>query len=122
MPTMTAIWTALPNGLTGDPANRRARLSVYISMRLTTDTGEDGKLADFPAALTWPSLLQPGAFTISVQGAGEGGSSVTASVVSAPPELALWQDFILSDDSGHFASAGRSYRSADQYLPGSRAP
>jgi hypothetical protein len=89
---MTAIWTALPNGLTGDPANRRARLSVYISMRLTTDTGEDGTLAGFPEALTWPSLLQPGAFTISVQGAGNGGPSVTADVVSAPPELALWQD------------------------------
>jgi hypothetical protein len=94
MPAMTAIWTALPNGLTGDPANRRARLSVYISMRLTTDTGEDGTLAAFPAALSWPSLLQPTAVTISVQGAG--GSSVTAKVVSPPPELVLWQDLFSS--------------------------
>src|SRR5262245_47682925 len=65
-PKMTVIWTALPNGLVGDPADRRARLSVYVSMRLT---GNDGTLADFPKeALNWPTLLaQSGKIEFSVQ-------------------------------------------------------
>jgi hypothetical protein len=90
MPGMTVIWTALPNGLTGDAANRRLRLSAYVSMRLTTDTGEDGSLATFPAALNWPSLLQPGAFSIAV--GGNGVAATTANVISAPPDPVLWQD------------------------------
>lgn len=89
MSTMTVIWTALPNGLTGNAANRRLRLSAYVSMRLSTDAGQDGALGDFPAALNWPSLLQPGAFSINVSG--DGTAPVTANVVSAAPDPVLWQ-------------------------------
>jgi hypothetical protein len=87
---MTVICTALPNGLTGDAANRRLRLSLYVSMRLTTDTGEDGTLAAFPAALNWPELLQPGAFSITVTGSGA--PATVANIVSAPPDPVLWHD------------------------------
>src|SRR5215831_16223886 len=88
MPSMTAIWTALPNGLTGDPSNRRARLSVYVSMRLTGDTPET-TLAAFPVALNWPALLQPGQFSLQVQSPGEAPRAST--IVSSPPEPPLWQ-------------------------------
>src|SRR4051812_12691713 len=94
MPGMTVIWTALPNGLTGEASNRRLQLSVYVSMRLTTDTGADGTLAAFPAALNWPSLLQPGAFSIGVSGVGT--AATTANVVSPPPDPVLWQDLFPS--------------------------
>jgi hypothetical protein len=85
---MTVIWTALPNGLTGDPANRRVRLSVYVSMRLNTDDA-DGTLAMFPEAIGWPTLLQPGQFDLQVQS--PGAPPVTATIVSPRPDLALWQ-------------------------------
>src|SRR5271166_4227017 len=85
---MTTIWTALPNGLTGDPSNRRARLSVYVSMRLTGDTPES-TLAAFPAALNWPALLQPGQITLQAQS--PGATPRAAAIVSAPPEPTLWQ-------------------------------
>jgi len=88
VPSMTTIWTALPNGLTGDPSNRRARLSVYVSMRLTGDTPES-TLAAFPAALNWPALLQPGQITLQTQS--PGAAPRAATIVSAPPEPALWQ-------------------------------
>jgi hypothetical protein len=88
MPSMTAIWTALPHGLTGDPSNRRAQLSVYVSMRLTADTAE-GTLAAFPAALNWPALLQSGQISLQVQSAGA--TPLVATIVSAPPEPALWR-------------------------------
>jgi hypothetical protein len=86
---MTAIWTALPNGLTGDPASRRVRLSVYVSMRLDTGTA-DGTLALFPAAIGWPTLLQPGQINLQVQS--PGALPVPATIVSPPPDQALWQD------------------------------
>src|SRR6516162_4665128 len=88
MPSMTAIWTALPNGLTGDPSNRRARLSVYVSVRLTADAPED-TLATFPAALNWPALLQPGQISLQVQPIGA--NPVMATIISKAPEPPLWQ-------------------------------
>jgi len=90
MSQMTLVWTALPNELTGDVANRRLRLSAYVSMRLTTDDSTDGTLASFPDALNWPSLLQPGTFSIAVSG--NGGAGTAATVLSPPPDLQLWQD------------------------------
>jgi len=94
MSQITLVWTALPNGLTGDVANRRLRLSAYVSMRLTTDDGADGTLAAFLDALNWPSLLQPGTFSVAVSG--NGGVGTPATVVSPPPDLQLWQDLFLA--------------------------
>jgi hypothetical protein len=99
MPKMTVISTALPNGLVGDdPANRRARLSVYLSMRLETDADAqgqhpDGKLGDFPQALAWPTTLLPVGF--SVQAAG--GAPVQAIVTSGPPDPGLWGALFTAD-------------------------
>jgi len=57
-------------------------------MRLTGDTPES-TLAAFPAALNWPALLQPGQITLQTQS--PGAAPRAATIVSAPPEPALWQ-------------------------------
>lgn len=77
MPT-EIIFTALPNGRTGD----RLHLSVHVAFRLTE--GEPtGTLADYSAVVAWP----PGdlAFDIELQG----GPTYAATVISSP-DPSLW--------------------------------
>jgi IPT/TIG domain len=85
MSEMTVIFTALPNGLAGDPIHRQARLSVYLSMRLT---GADGTLNDFPQeALNWPNVVnQIQFFSVQVQLDGRSpGVAGTATVAKVVP-------------------------------------
>jgi hypothetical protein len=57
MPTHSMRFTALPNGV----SDRRARLSAHAAFRLDPGSA-DGVLADFAAALSWPST--PIAWTV----------------------------------------------------------
>ncbi|GAA0345512.1 hypothetical protein [Streptomyces blastmyceticus] len=81
----TVIWTALPGGITGDPTDRRLRLSVFVSPRLEADQPESPLSGDFA---DWPSNLLPGRVTFSVQV--PGAPPVDAKVVSQPPDSSLW--------------------------------
>ncbi|MFF4528332.1 hypothetical protein ACFY1P_03575 [Streptomyces sp. NPDC001407] len=81
----SVIWTALPGGITGAPTDRRLRLSVFVSPRLEADQPDAPLSGDFT---DWPSNLQPGRVTFSVQV--PGAPPVNATVVSQPPDSALW--------------------------------
>jgi hypothetical protein len=93
MVSETLIWTALPAGLSGDAANRRLRLSAFLSPRLQTDQ-QGATLALFPNFLDWPSKLQAGQATFSVRLRTPAGAPpsapVPATIVSAAPDSALW--------------------------------
>lgn len=90
MISQSVIWTTLPNGLSGPPANRRLRLSVFVSPRLRTDQ-QPSTLALFPDFLDWPAQLQAGRVTFSVQvPSSPGMAPIGASVVSPPPDSSLW--------------------------------
>ncbi|SHF56823.1 hypothetical protein [Streptoalloteichus hindustanus] len=90
----TVLWTALPNGVTGDPAARRLRISVFVSPRLVAE-GRGPTLAGFPDFLDWPARLRPGAVAFSVRARASAdeppGQSVLATVTSPPPDSALWR-------------------------------
>lgn len=88
MPTnQTLLWVALPNGVTGEGADRVLRLSVFVAARLRTDEGQT--LALFPDFLDWPAAMQPGQVTFSVET--DNGVLVDAAVASPPPDSTLWQ-------------------------------
>src|SRR5262245_17375723 len=84
------IWTALPNGLQGEGAARKVKLSVFMSPRLSFDVaGHSGDLASFPDFLDWPRRLLDGSvtFTALVSAA----SPMRCEIKTRPqPELALW--------------------------------
>jgi hypothetical protein len=87
----TIIWTALPNGLTGEVADRRLRLSVFVSPRLVSD--EPGlTLGEFPDFLDWPARLRGASFSVQARRTPdeEPGEPVPATVVSPAPDSALW--------------------------------
>ena len=52
MKRQTIIWTALPNGLTKEG---KLKLSIFITPRLETKSGEDTFLGEFQDFLQWPS-------------------------------------------------------------------
>ena len=52
MKRQTIIWTALPNGLTKDG---KLKLSIFISPRLETKSGDDTFLGEFQDFLQWPA-------------------------------------------------------------------
>jgi hypothetical protein len=93
MAEQTVVWTALPNGVTGDPADRRLRLSVFISPRLVSD-GPGPTLAEFADFLDWPARLRVGQVAFSVQARtapdDPPGQPVPANIVSPPPDSDLW--------------------------------
>jgi hypothetical protein len=82
MPEQTVMWTALPNGITGDAGSRRLRLSVFVSLRLKAD-GPEGPLSTFPDVEKWPDRLQLGQarFMVRIPGFGD----IPAQTVSEPP-------------------------------------
>jgi len=94
MADQTVVWTALPNGATGDGASRRLRLSVFVSPRLTSAEPQP-TLASFADFLVWPHRLAAGQVAFSVQTRAAPGSPprplVLATVVSPPPDPDLWQ-------------------------------
>ena len=55
MASQTIIWTALPNGISGTGADRKLKLSVFVSPRLKATQTEGDKLALFPDLLDWPA-------------------------------------------------------------------
>ena len=93
MVDQSIIWTALPNGLTGDPADRRLRISVFVAPRLVS-TDAQPRLADFPDLLDWPGRLRDGQVAFAVQARATPqdppGQLVLAQVLSPPPDSGLW--------------------------------
>ncbi|MCO6449391.1 MAG: fibronectin type III domain-containing protein [Caldilineales bacterium] len=81
------LWVALPNGLSGEGADRVLRLSVFVAARLKTDEGQT--LALFPDFLDWPTLMQPGQVSFVVET--DNNVQIDAAVASAAPDSALWQ-------------------------------
>lgn len=62
------IWTTLPNGPTEAEGERRIRLSVLLSPRLTTLDGAQGVLSGFPALRHWTSVAAGTSFSLEVDG------------------------------------------------------
>ena len=88
MPTnQTLLWVALPNGVTGEGADRVLRLSVFVAARLRTDEGQTLDL--FPDFLDWPAVMQPGQVTFTLET--DNGVLVDATVASPAPDSTLWQ-------------------------------
>ncbi len=94
MADQTVIWTALPNGATGDAASRRLRLSVLVSPRLVSPEAQP-TLAEFADFVLWPHRLAAGqvAFFVQARPAADQppGQPVLATVVSPPPDADLWR-------------------------------
>jgi len=78
--TQRIIWTALPNGFTGNTL----KLSVFVSPRLYNDT--DTQLSAFPDFADWPQHLSSVSFSVELKG----GQKLKAKVVSETPDNALW--------------------------------
>src|SRR5689334_14758389 len=83
--SQTIQWVALPNGSTGEGAERKLRLSVFVSPRLRADAGRD-VLSSFPDFQNWPTTVAPLAFQVEV----ENGPTVPASIASPAPDPYLW--------------------------------
>jgi hypothetical protein len=62
------MWTALPNGLVGAGDDRRLRLSVLVSPRLTTSDGNDAVLSAFPDLRRWTSAMAATEFAVELGG------------------------------------------------------
>ncbi|MCX5256818.1 Ig-like domain-containing protein [Streptomyces canus] len=62
------MWTALPNGLVGSSGDRRLRVSVMVSPRLTTPD-RDGVLSAFPDFRHWTSAMAATRFAVELDGA-----------------------------------------------------
>lgn len=92
----TVIWTALPNGRSGN----KLRLSAFASIRLTGNS-QLAKVSDFPTAANWdPAKLS---FEVHVQIAGGAPRVLKATVVSASTR-GMWQAYFPS--SGPVISYG----------------
>lgn len=94
MVSTTLIWTALPSGLTGGAADRRLRLSAFLSPRLQIDQ-PGATLAQFGEFLDWPARVRGAGIAFSVRlrtpAGASPGAAVPARIVSAPPDSALWK-------------------------------
>ena len=88
--TQTLLWIALPNGI-GDQG--QMRLSVFVTPRLRTDEG--ATLALFPDFLDWAARMQPDQVTFTLHT--DDGAQAVATVVSDPPDPALWQALFTPD-------------------------
>jgi len=84
----------LPNGVTGEGADRKARLSVFVAPRLRA-VEQQALLGSFPDFLDWPNHVQPGEISFDVEI--ENGPRVHATTVSQPPEPTLWGALFASD-------------------------
>ncbi|WP_035850831.1 hypothetical protein [Kitasatospora azatica] len=81
----TIVWTALPNGITGVPSDRRPQLSVLVSPQLQSDQPDDPLSGDFA---DWPARLNSGQVGFTVTAAG---LSTPATRIGPPPESDLWR-------------------------------
>lgn len=94
MGDQTVVWTALPNGVSGEPAGGRLRLSVLVSPRLVSQESQP-TLAEFADFIRWPQRLAAGqvAFFVQARAAVDQppGQPVLATVVSPAPDPDLWQ-------------------------------
>jgi len=88
MPKQTVMWTALPNGVVGDGANRRLRLSVFVSPRLEASAAEGDTLKLFDDFLNWPARIKDATFSVAFAS----GPTVAATVVkTAPLDSNMWK-------------------------------
>src|SRR5215212_6834465 len=78
MPEQTILWTAVPNGVSGEGAGRRVRLSVFVSPRLRLADGEGDTLSLLPDFLNWPQTVQDYSFAAQF----EGGPTVPATTAT----------------------------------------
>ena len=86
MSSQTLVWTALPNAFDGTHA-KALNLSVYLSPRLITDSGNDGHLdPDFQDFIDWPATVSKIAFQISFGG----GAPITVAQDHAVLDSVLW--------------------------------
>ncbi|MCA1690031.1 MAG: hypothetical protein LC720_06235, partial [Actinobacteria bacterium] len=96
MTAATLLWIALPGGTRQGGAGPVARLSVLLSPRLTAAGAPPPPgaltLADFPALRSWPDQAQRGAVSFAVQV--DGGPSLPATIISPPPDRALWASLL----------------------------
>jgi hypothetical protein len=93
--TESVVLTCLPNGIGPDGA----RVTVFVTPRLTHNGGQPAPLGDFPAFATWPATVQTlgeGAIAVLIEKAGSPAGTppdkfgVTAQVPS-PIDLDLWK-------------------------------
>ena len=87
MPAQTILWTAVPNGVSGDTA----RLVVVVSPRLTDASRT--RVSQWPDWTNWAERAAK--FTFSVEPGG--GVPVAATVVSPPPDPRRWAAAVLGE-------------------------
>src|SRR5258708_7003323 len=88
MTQQVVSWIALPRGI--DVAAHTLRLSVFISPRLSADTGAPGELlslGQFAYFVAWPERLNAAPVSFVVESAGQ---RIQSTIVSAPPDPSLW--------------------------------
>lgn len=86
----TILWTALPDGSDGPRASgTKLKLSVFIAPRLWNSDASvtEMQLSSFTDFLDWPARVNAATFQVAF----EGGPTLGASRVSAPPRSDLWQ-------------------------------
>ncbi|MEE2729981.1 MAG: hypothetical protein VYA55_04125 [Pseudomonadota bacterium] len=67
MATQLALWTPLANGReTAGEHSGKLRISIFLSPRLTPQSGDEQTLAAFPLFLDWPTTLQGLSFALNV--------------------------------------------------------
>jgi hypothetical protein len=74
------IWTALPNGFSGNTL----KLSVFVSPRLYNDT--DTQLNSYPDFASWSHHVSAIGFSVEFKG----GQKLKAKIVSEAPDNSLW--------------------------------
>lgn len=88
MTRQVVSWIALPRGI--DVAAHTLRLSVFISPRLSGDTGAPDEmlsLSQFADFAVWPERLNADPVSFVVELAGQ---RIQSTIVSAPPDPSLW--------------------------------
>ena len=83
----TVMWTALPYGTRETPAGTVYRLSVFVAPHLESDMNTPTTLVSYPDWVNWPAQLNATQFSVRFNG----GAPVSAKVVSAPAESAIWE-------------------------------
>jgi hypothetical protein len=93
MASQTIILTALPNGISGTGADRKLKLSVFVSPRLKAAQTEGDTLTLFPDLLDWPARLQQASFKLQFTN----GPTVDATLDKSKLDSSLWKALFAAD-------------------------